>query len=177
MLHDYICNMKRRLLVFGFFIGMSLFACKDAQEVQTQEQGMLVKILHSSGDDFSYTEGGETIYFSGYPFNYGQVVHQNETYDVLVLSRRITSGNYESVLPIARMQANEPKQGKSKVVIAIPVDESKRICNATDFIGFMIEQYSFKHIVEYWYSNRFGLQGSQVESWQATDLGYFSNAN
>lgn len=163
--------MKRTyfyLILISASIISSIF-CKDSG-VRIEDSGMVIKVLKSSGDDYSYVFGGEEKYFAPYPFNFSQFELSDKKYDICVISKKVEKGDHLEVLPVAKMTVLNGDNSQTEVLITYPVNEQLRIFDITNFYDFTVEKFSYKQIVEYWYLNRNGLQGNQIVNWKPFTL-------
>jgi hypothetical protein len=163
-----------RLVIITTLGLLSNVACKN-KEYNVKEDGIHIKVERSSGDDFSYQKEGSEEFYAPYPFNFSQITLNNELYDVLTVSKRIESGKSVLIEPVAVLTVKEANNLRTKVLLVMPTNENMRIFTSTDYMTFMVEHFSIKQIVENWYSNRYGLQGAQIDGWQPATRDIFIN--
>jgi len=147
-----------------FIILWTITSCKR-DSVETAEEYLSITITNSSGDDFYYSSNDEVRYFAPYPFNVGYLGLEEQ--EVMLISKRLDKGDEVAIIPIAKMSIMESDLSARDVLIAIPHAEKYRIIESSDFTDFTVGQFSLKQIVEYWYSNRYGLQGTTIQGWSA----------
>ncbi len=152
-----------------FVITCLLTACTEKVRTSSGEFPS-IKITNSSGDDFSYTLDSVLHYFSPYPFNVGSFIQDDQQQEVMLISKRIEKGIDVDFIPVARLSLSEQSGVMKNVLIAIPNDDQLKIIDSRDFYDFTVAQFSFKQIVEYWYSNRYGLQGTSIKGWSPADI-------
>ena len=145
-------------------IFLCLISCKEGSKT-TGDNFPSIIITNSSGDDFSYQFQDSLRYFSPYPFNQGVFEHEETQKEVMLISKRLDKGKRTGIRPIAKLTLNEVNDTLRDIFIALPLDEELKIVECKDFYDFTVEQFSFKQIVEYWYSNRYGLQGTTINGW------------
>lgn len=163
------------LILISACIISSIF-CKD-KGVHIGESGMVVKVLKSSGDDYSYEFANEEVYFAPYPFNFSHVSIDGKEYDVCVISKKLNKGDHLEINPVAKMTLRNGDHSMTDVIIAYPVNEQLRNLNINSFYDFTVVHFSYKQIVEYWYLNRNGLQGTEVLNWKPFTLTDFKPAH
>lgn len=159
----------RRQYIFLFLIGWCLASCDQRSNLST-DQYYALKITNSSGDDFSYQRGDSTAYFAPYPFNVGSAKVKASNQEVMLISKRIDKGDKVDILPIAKLTLAFADRTDQDIIIAVPEEENLRIIESRDFYDFTVGQFSLKQIVEYWYSNRHGLQGTSVKGWSPASM-------
>ncbi len=160
--------------VFLMSVCLSLMVCTPAKDDIVNSQGILIKISNSAGDDFSYEVNGQWRFYAGYPFNHSELSNSMHSCDLMVVSKKLERGKYVRVRPIARMNLKNADNSRNTVIIAIPDKQDLQINDVNDYTSFMVNQFAIKQIIENWYSNRYGLQGSLVEGWQPIDMNALS---
>lgn len=155
--------------IFLFLIGWSLISC-DQRSSSATDQYYALKITNSSGDDYSYSKGDSTVYFAPYPFNIGFNDGELTSQEVMLISKRVDRGDKVDILPIAKLTLTLADKSSQDIIIAVPEEENLRIIESRDFYDFTVGQFSLKQIVEYWYSNRHGLQGTSVKGWSPASM-------
>jgi len=159
-----------RQYIFLFCIICGFISCNERPNV-TKDGYSRLKITNSSGDDFSYGSEDSLSYFAPYPFNIG--IHLKESgqeLEMMLISKRVDKGKEVEVLPIAELSYKSSTGVSQKVMIAVPIDKDLKIMDSEAFYEFTVEQFSLKQIVEYWYSNRYGLQGTSIEGWSPASI-------
>ena len=134
---------------------------------------MIVNVTNSSGDDFYYMKEGIASYYAPYPFNVGIYESESNSTEFMIVSKKLKKGQSIAVLPIAKMNLNEPLDPGKEVIIATPFDTDLRIFDGQSFQDFTVNQFSLKQLIELWYSNRYDLQGTTMEGWTPVTLEYF----
>ncbi len=152
-----------------FFIGWCLLSC-DQRSSSATDQYYALKITNSSGDDYSFSLRDSLVYFAPYPFNVGVSGEGPSSQEVMVISKRIDQGDKVDIFPIAKLTLILADKSSQDIVIAVPEEENLRIIGSRDFYDFTVGQFSLKQIVEYWYSNRHGLQGTSVKGWSPASM-------
>ena len=155
-------NGWQYILLFTFV--WSFMSCKPPSPVNSSD-GPSIIITNSSGDDFLFQNEDQERYFAPFPFNVGDLITQSDTMEVMLISKRLDRGKQVGIFPLAQLAMQDAFNDEYEVLIATPIDESLRIIDSQDFYDFTVEQFSLKQIVEYWYSNRYGLQGTSVKGW------------
>lgn len=158
-----------RQYIFLFLITWCLLSC-DQRTSPVSDQYYSLKITNSSGDDFSYTKQDSTVFFAPYPFNVGKYKLGVSSREVMLISKRVDRGEKVDILPIAKLTLTLADRTNQDIVIAVPEEENLRIIESRDFYDFTVGQFSLKQIVEYWYSNRHGLQGTSVKGWSPASM-------
>ena len=160
---------KYSLVLIGMLF---FFSCKEGLTPPDQAN-LTIKITNSSGADFFYDVQEERKYYAPYPFNVGYFQSDIKKQEVMLISRHIDEGKSVEIEPIAKLSLLEASGEEKEVFIAVPIDDNLAIINNMDFSEFTVEQFSLKQIVEYWYSNRYGLQGTSIKGWAPSDLDDF----
>ncbi len=150
-------------------IGLICLSCEKPKKA-TPTDGLLVKIDHSSGDDFYYDVGEERTYFAPYPFNHATISFNGQTYEMIILSKKVTRGKTIKIRPIAQFTLSDPDRGDSFVLVAVPTEMDLQITQIKDYYEMTVKQFYFKQMVQYWYSNRYGLNGTVVKGWEPVSL-------
>lgn len=150
--------------IFFLICVLLMISCKNGTKID-EEGYMSVKIENGSGDDFSYISGDTTIFFAPYPFSTGHLKDNQQSNEVMIISRSLDAGDIVAIKPLARLELESVKSGKETVILAIPVDDGLSIISAQGFDDFVVSHFGLKQIVEFWYSNRYGLQGTRVVGW------------
>ena len=157
-------------IVAPLMLGLGLQSC-TSKSSKEKESGDLIEITHSSGDDYSYEIGEDRKFYAPYPFNQGVLqAKDGVVYDVVILSKRIDKGMKVGVELFAKMTLVDMKGKESDVLIARPTNKSYELSPIMDFYDFSIEQFYLKQMVQYWYSNRYGLNGTIVKGWEPITL-------
>ena len=162
--------------VILFLIMIGLFSCQEAK-IESSTEGLSVKIENSSGDDFSYGDPDSPQYFAPYPFNHGNLMIDNKSYEVMILSKKVNKGKTIHVKPLGKMTVSNANRKDTDVIVAIPSDAELEIAEIKDFFDFGITQFGLKQMVEYWYSNRYGLDGSVIKGWEPVAIEDFIAGN
>lgn len=164
------CN-KPPLIVFVLFVllALTILSCTESK-VEFSETGMMIIIENSSGDDFSYTIKESEYFFAPYPFNHSSITIKEQEYEVIVLSKKLERGSEIGVLPIAKMTVNNADNTITEVIVAQASNPEMQIMPIEDFYDLSVKQFYFKQMVQYWYSNRHGLDGSLIKKWEPIGL-------
>jgi len=148
-----------------FYLLLLLFISCDNNRTSEDDDNLQIKIIYGSGDDFSYQENDSTLYFAPYPFSVGHLVNNKDSKEIMILSKRLDKGDRIDIIPLAKLSLEHRSGEKQTIILATPVEENLAIMSAVSFDGFIVSQFSLKQIVEFWYSNRYGLQGTRVLGW------------
>jgi len=114
-----------------------------------------------------------SIDFISYPANYGfvpstfsdkQTGGDGDAMDILVLSESLKTGTITEVLPIAMLKLIDDEEQDYKI-IAVPLDKSKRIVNASTYAELKTNYPSVIEIVELWFLNYNKKDKAIVEGW------------
>lgn len=157
-----------KTIIISIIISAFCAACDKAPH-KTEDAGMKVKINHSSGDDFKYDRKDSVNYFAPYPFNVGQITIDTTNQETMLISKRLEKGKEISIIPLASLRMKDKSGQGSTILIAIPDDKDLRIVEATSFYDFSVEHFAMKQMIELWYINRFGLQGTYIDGWRAVE--------
>ncbi len=153
-----------------FYLLLLLFVSCDNRENRKEDNNPQVKITYGSGDDFSYKKEDRTYYFAPYPFSVGHLTKDEDSMEIMVISKRLEKGDRIDIIPLAKLSLEDLSGVKQTVILATPVEADLSIMPAESFDDFIISQFSLKQIVEFWYSNRYGLQGMRVLGWSPASL-------
>lgn len=114
------------------------------------------------------------INFLPYPGNYGFIPGtlmdeseggDGDALDILVLAEQMETGTAVEVIPIAALELLDGGEIDTKI-IAVPVDSSLRIIQATDFEDFLIEYNMAQTIIKDWFLNYKGLGKVDLVGWK-----------
>lgn len=114
------------------------------------------------------------IDFLPYPANYGFIPGtvmdkdkggDGDALDVLVIAESIPTGIDLEVLPIAALQMMDSGELDTKI-IAVPVDSTLKIIDATNFEDFLIEYNFAQTIIKDWFTNYKGLGKIDFLAWK-----------
>lgn len=114
------------------------------------------------------------IDFLPYPGNYGFIpgtlMNESEggdgdALDILVLAEQMKTGTSVEVIPIAALDLMDGGEIDTKI-IAVPVDSSLRIIQATNFEDFLIEYNMAQTIIKDWFLNYKGLGKVDLVGWK-----------
>lgn len=159
-----------------FIISISLFSCQETK-IESSGEGIQVKVVNSSGDDFSYGNEESPQYYAPYPFNHSRITMDEKEYEVMILSKKVNKGKRLTVMPLGKMTVTNRNTADTEVIVAIPTDQELELADIKDFFDFSISQFSLKQMVEYWYSNRYGLDGSVIQGWEPVAIEDFIAGN
>lgn len=120
--------------------------------------------------------GGATrvINFLPYPGNYGFVPNtlmdkerggDGDPLDVLVVCESVPTGTRLSVIPIGALLLRDRGEIDTKI-IAVPVDSSLRVFQATNFLEFALEHDAARSIIETWFLNYKGPKQTELIRWE-----------
>jgi len=120
--------------------------------------------------------GGDTrvINFLPYPGNYGFVPNtlmdkerggDGDPLDVLVVCESVPTGTRLAVIPIAAMLLRDRGEIDTKI-IAVPVDSTLRVFQATNFLEFALEHDAARSIIETWFLNYKGPKKTELIRWE-----------
>ncbi len=153
-----------------FYLLLLLFISCDNKGINEDGDNLQVKIKYGSGDDFSYEEKDSTIYFAPYPFSVGHLSSSEDSKEVMVIAKRLDKGDRIDIIPLAKLSLEHLSGEKQTIILATPEDANLAIMSANSFDDFIVSQFSLKQIVEFWYSNRYGLQGTRVLGWSPASV-------
>lgn len=114
------------------------------------------------------------IDFLPYPGNYGFIPStlmdkarggDGDALDILVIGETEATASVLEVLPIAALLLNDDDEIDTKI-IAVPLDEEKRIIKATNFQDFLITYDAAKQIIENWFLNYKGFGRTKLIGWE-----------
>lgn len=148
-----------------FYLLLLLFVSCANHGSSELGDNLQVKITYGSGDDFSYQEEDSTLFFAPYPFSVGHLYNNEDSKEIMVISKRLDRGDRIKIIPLAKLSLEDKAGSKQTVILATPIDSELSIMPSTSFDEFIVSQFSLKQIVEFWYSNRYGLQGTRVLGW------------
>ena len=115
-----------------------------------------------------------SIDFLPYPGNYGFIPStymdpekggDGDALDVLVLSEALERGTIIEVKPLATLELLDNGEIDTKI-IAIPVDTSLQIIDATDYITFMVKYNAAQQIIQNWFLSYKGLGKMEFVAWK-----------
>ena len=66
------------------------------------------------------------------------------------------------ILPFEELDFEHENGEKSSVILAIPSDPTIQFLDYSAFLNDADKLYSYLHILEYWYTNRHGLNGTRL---------------
>ncbi len=113
------------------------------------------------------------IDFLPYPGNFGFIPStlkgkstdsEGDELDVLVISESLPTGAVLQVIPIAALMMADGGKIDTKI-IAVPVDSTKRVIDATDFEHFLINYNMAQNIIQDWFLNYKGLGKVEMKGW------------
>ncbi len=113
------------------------------------------------------------VNFLPYPGNYGFIPStlmdesaggDGDALDVLVISESLPIGTVLEVIPIAALMMVDGGEIDTKI-IAVPVDSTKRVIQATDFEHFLIDYNMAQNIIQDWFLNYKGLGIVEMKGW------------
>ncbi len=153
----------------------SLFCLSSCYEQTTYEKGPIdLRIAHAAGAD--YAEMGAIDYYSAYPAPHGTMMDGDELIDVFVLGRAVDQDTEIGISPVEELTFVKGNGEIEKMIYAIPTDEALQYAAPDQFLNDSDKLYSIMHIVEYWYANKNGLNGSRLKSRrQVSHTDYSSN--
>jgi inorganic pyrophosphatase len=114
------------------------------------------------------------IDFLPYPGNYGFIPGtlmdkekggDGDALDILVIAESLPTGTAIEVIPIAALELLDNGEIDTKL-IAIPVDSTLRVIQATNFEDFMIEYNIVQTIIKDWFLNYKGLGKVEMVAWK-----------
>jgi inorganic pyrophosphatase len=114
------------------------------------------------------------IDFLPYPGNYGFIPGtlvkesnggDGDALDILVISEQLPTGTTLEVIPIAVLDLLDGGEIDTKI-IAIPVDSSLRVIQATNYEDFLIEYNMAQTIIKDWFLNYKGLGKVDLVGWK-----------
>ena len=159
-------------------ISTALFSMTSCTEKvsNVEERGELIEIIHSSGDDYWHKEAGELNFYAPYPFNQGSLKGKDGIpYDVVIVSKQVKKGKRLGIEIFAKMTIVDFNGEETEILVAKPTNQEYELSPIKDFYGFSVEQFYFKQMVQYWYSNRYGLNGTIVKGWEPTSIDVYKD--
>ncbi len=177
-----------------FFLSVFIFACKTEPTVNPVqikafgEKGINAIIEIPAGTnqkvEFNYTTKkfevdqvngkDRVINFLPYPGNYGFIPStlmdkerggDGDALDILVIAESLPTGTAIEVIPIAALELLDGGEVDTKL-IAIPVDSTLRVIQATNFEDFMIDYNIAQTIIRDWFLNYKGLGKVEMIAWK-----------
>ena len=119
--------------------------------------------------------GAERIIdFLPYPGNYGFIpsTYMNpdqggdgDALDILVISESLPTGTTIETIPIATLLLKDRGRLDTKI-IAVPVDSSLRVIQASNFQEFMVNYSTAKYRIELWFLNYKGVGKVDLIGWR-----------
>ena len=180
--------------IFYHLLGLLclLYACnqgpsaKDSTNSKTGEIQAIVEI--PAGTNLKYELNTATnkieidqkdgkdrlIDFLPYPANYGYIPGtmmdeknggDGDALDVFVLSEHLESGTQLDIKPIGVINIKDNGELDSKI-IAIPVEESKRIMKLEKFSDFVTEYHMAQQIIQTWVLGYKGMGETELLGWE-----------
>ncbi len=134
-----------------------------------------IEVNKSSGKFENDQKDGKdrVVDFLPYPGNYGFIPStlmdasfggDGDALDVLVISESLPIGTVLEVIPIAALMMIDGGEIDIKI-IAVPVDSTKRVIQATDFEHFLIDYNMAQNIIQDWFLNYKGLGIVKMKGW------------
>ena len=134
-----------------------------------------IEVNKSNGKFENDQIGGKDriVNFLPYPGNYGFIPStlmnasaggDGDALDVLVISESLPIGTVLEVIPIATLMMVDGGEIDTKI-IAVPVDSTKRIIQATDFEHFLIDYNMAQNIIQDLFLNYKGLGIVEMKGW------------
>ena len=186
--------------LFFFAITITLLSCQQEKKIDydslnaTTDVGIQVVVEIPAGTNHKIEydkKSGQfvvgqkngkdrVIDFLPYPGNYGYIPGTSvsverggdgDALDVLLLSEALPTGTLVEAIPIAALELLDEGERDTKI-IAVPVDTSLQIIDATDYRTFSIQYDGAKHIVENWFLYYDGLGTNVFEAWQNETYAY-----
>ena len=180
--------------IFYFFLGFIFFlsACKhdhapkESTNSKTGEVQAVIEIPAGTNHKFELNkennkieidqENGKDriIDFLPYPANYGYIPGtmmdkkrggDGDALDVFVLAEHLESGTQLDIKPIGVINIKDNGEIDSKIV-AIPVDESKRIMKLEKFSDFVTEYHMAQQILQTWILGYKGMGKTEFLGWE-----------
>lgn len=151
-----------------------LGSCKEG-ELKNDAENLFAIVTNSSGDDFSYNSEAGLTYFAPYPFNVGYIGADTAKIEVMIISKKLKKGDKIEILPLAKLSISDFDKVQKDIFVAVPRNPNKKIFQGETFSDFTVEHFSYKQIVEFWYSNRYGLQGTSIDGWTPTSIEQFNS--
>ena len=172
LLHQlFVQNILSSIILLSLLL---ISSCQNAKlDITTDD--MAIKIENSSGDDFSYNSDEGEKFFAPYPFNQGVMKIEDKKYEVVLVSKRIKRGKQVAIAPLAQFTVKHTSGNNEEIIIATPLDTSQQLFKTKDFYEFTVEHFAFKQIIDHWYANKYGLEGTLVENWRPTSLAVLSS--
>lgn len=114
------------------------------------------------------------VNFLPYPGNYGFIPStymdperggDGDALDILIISESLPTGTPIETIPIASLLLKDKGELDTKI-IAVPVDPSLRVIQATNFKDFLIEYNAAKYIIEQWFLSYKGTGKMDLIGWR-----------
>lgn len=150
-------------IIFSLTIGMALNSCGVNNDSALDMEGLVIEILHPSGDEFSFMEGDAKKSHMPYPLNYGILATGSDSCEVFVYSIRAEREESVGINPVIELTFIDNTAQKHCVIIALPVNKELRFSQGDSNLS--LEQlYAIEHLIEFWYANKYGLNGARLVS-------------
>ena len=114
------------------------------------------------------------INFLPYPGNYGFIPStlmakeqggDGDALDILVIGESMTTATVLEVIPIATLLLNDGGEIDTKI-IAVPLEEEKRVLKAKNFQDLLITYDAAKQIIENWFLSYKGFGKTELIGWE-----------
>jgi len=163
-----------RYCLVSVLVTLTLNSCQEAK-LDLSDDALTIKVDNSSGDDFSYQDSAGQHFFAPYPFPQGKINIEDEAYEVIILSKKLKKGATVGIKPLAQFTVRQPSGVSNEVIVVVPTDTSYQLFDMPDFFGFMVENFALKQILDHWYANKNGLEGTLVENWRPANIPVISS--
>lgn len=139
-----------------------LFNSCKTEKKEVNSRLLTVKVLHASGDDYTYYLNDKEHEFMPYPLNHAYLINNDDTCDVYILSKRLEVNTEVDIEPFLELDFVNIVGQSECVVLARLNNTDSSLSNIFEESSDMEYLYSAVHMIEYWHSNRRGLNGSQL---------------
>ena len=151
--------LKACLLVITF---LYLVSCTESYKPQEGEILMTIEI--PLGSDFVHIDGEKEIKYLPFLVNEGSATFDDRIKKIALIGTKLKEGQEVYVKPVAKLKY--VKDGsRNERILAIPAEEKYRTIEIDSYESLLTEYFSTKQMLEYWYSNRYGLGGVSDISW------------
>jgi len=131
--------------------------------------------VEKSRFEIDVQDGKERVVdFLPYPANYGFIPStlmdeenggDGDALDVLIIAEQLETGDTLSIIPIGTLLLDDSGEIDTKI-IAVPMDTSLQVIQATDYQTFIVKYNPAKKIIENWFLNYKGLGFTKLIGWK-----------
>ena len=155
-------NMTKYYISAFAILFMVMSSCGSDEPIYATEP-LQVTISHVAGDPYAYVESeNQTKHFAPYPFHHAIMLIDGSQRDVFIIGKSVYHNAELGILPFEELDFEHENGEKSSVILAIPSDPTIQFLDYSAFLNDADKLYSYLHILEYWYTNRHGLNGTRL---------------